>query len=202
MKKFIILLVSLFSIPSFVAAQAPSEYDESIYIFQGILSQTTATLDECVGAFDWNITTDTYFRLDLYSLQTKKTNSIVLKKGIKKVGELLGCQEWAYWSPANNFVPAYYEIDIDGMKIFAEGGGKFYGQQLAGGLEVINVPNLPAPLVGVTTTGATIVGPAGTLSEANGTVTLSGLAFPAGAPTYGYEQGNYVIIRLYTPAGD
>jgi len=101
-------------------------------------------------------------RVMLQSVHTKKTNG-VLKKPIKKIGEMLVCQDFTNLTPESNFIPAFYGVALnDGTTFVAEGGAisPFFGQ-LPGGGQVMapQQPNVyyPAPGVLLVNFSATIL---------------------------------------------
>jgi hypothetical protein len=191
MRKSSLLLLSALVVSGMTFAQ---DYYERVYIYSPFPTENEFTLDQCIPAGNFGLIPTVGGRFDLYSLQTKKTNGIVLNDKVKRVGGLLVCQDWNAWSPVNNTVPVYWEISIDGMDMVAVGLGT---PELPGGGVVLNAALPSSFLMNIS---ANIL--YGSPGVAGGTVTSSVVLdySPDGSSEYPTEA--LQVIRLYTPIAE
>ena len=225
MKKLsVFLLAVLFSSGAF----AQADFDQTVIAFR------SATLpgeegerryeDECNaliagtglgGGLIYIDEFDIAAKVMLQSVHTKKTNGVV-KKPIKKIGDMLVCEALTNLSPQTNFIPAFYYVVLDdGTTFAAEGGGisPFFGQ-LPGGGQVMAPQqpgiNYPAPGVLLVNFSATILPSLPRCEEAGcdlllsdgsgGTMTLNTVLKFGGDPRF--ESEGMGIIRLLEPIDD
>jgi hypothetical protein len=159
---------------------------------------------------------DVAVKVMLQSIHTKKTNG-VLKKPIKKIGEMLVCQDWTGVNPDNNVIPAFYGVTLkDGTRFIAEGGAlsPFFGQ-LPGGGQVMAPQQFPifypAPGVLLLNTSATILpslpecesetcNPLFVSDGSGGNMTINSIVNLAGDPRF--ETDGMGVIRLLEPIDD
>lgn len=218
MKKISFILLAVFCQPG-AFAQPPIAYDEDLYVFSTLPLPTSSeqeyfdnidncnTLIEATGLGGGTIsiepgTADIAVKAMLQSIHTKKTNGSV-KKPIKEIGEMLVCQDWTGVTAANNFIPSFYNVTLDGMSFVAEGGGfsPVFGQLPGGGeIMALNSGGLfyPAENVFLVNYNATILpslpgGPGGTM-------TFNGVVNFAGNPQF--ESGSIGVIRFFNPIID
>ncbi len=225
-KPSLFLLAVLFTSGAF----AQTDFDQSVIVFRSTnLPGEEGQLryeDECNdliaatglggGGLIFIDEFDIAAKVMLQSVHSKKTNGM-LKKPIKKIGEMLVCQDLTNLTPDSNFIPAfYYAVLNDGTTFVAEGGGlsPFFGQ-LPGGGQVMapQQPGIyyPAPGVSLINFSATILpslpkcesvvdcGPL--LSDGSGgTVTINTIINFAGDPRF--ETEGVGIIRLLEAIDD
>ena len=100
MKIFISFLTAIFISPSIALADA-SDFEEVDYVFRSYVSENAPPIDDCydIGAIFPSTLASNF---DLYSLQSKKTNGIVLKDNIKKIGHVLTCVDASELTPGGN----------------------------------------------------------------------------------------------------
>lgn len=190
MNKLTLLLLSTLLLSGTALGQ---DFYERVYIYSPFPSEREFTLDQCLPAGSFGVIATLGANFDLYSLHTKKTNGLVLNEKVKKVGEVLVCQDWNGWVYPNK-VPVYWEISIDGMDMVAVGLGT---PQLPGGGEVLN-GNLPSTFL--MNIGANII--SGSTGVAGGIITSSVVLDYSPDQSSEYPTEGVQVIRLYTPTSD
>ena len=130
----VLFLMTLFSLSMFAQAQidyASLDYDETVYIFRtSAISGPSDFIDECnevIGAtlidgIEIGGLPDIAGMVALHSVHTKKTDGS-LKKPIKKIGEMLVCQDRDANPPGTNQIPVFYSVRLGDLTFNAEGGG-------------------------------------------------------------------------------
>ena len=108
MKRLLVSLVPvLLSVSTVVFAQGFS-FEEKIHVVQTKNSEPLENpAESCAWANNLFVQPVGGDTADLYSLQSKKTNGIVLKEGIKKVGEMIGCFDIGSPQLERGVVPTY-----------------------------------------------------------------------------------------------
>lgn len=184
MKKIILLSIALFFTPSTVLADA-ADFDETDYVFRSFITDTPADIQECfdIGA---PFVPDTFAHFDLYSLQSKKTNGIVLKDNIKVIGHVLTCFDGSGIGPENPFdlFPAHFKVTLDGMEFIVQGQARFLS---------FDIPEFPLGMVSVT--ARVVDGPSELIG---GWLVSNSISNVFGLP--GYVNGSFATIRLFSAA--
>lgn len=106
---------------------AASDYAEITYVFRSFQSATPPDPQECVD-IGWPSANEPFANsFDIYSLQSKKANGVVLNDDIKKIGQVITCIDLSGFSFETAFdpLPARFRVEIDGMVLIMEGMGRF-----------------------------------------------------------------------------
>ena len=132
--KSMVFLATLLPLSMFAQAQIDYEslnYDETVYVFRtSPMSGPSEFIEECNELIGANLIDgieigglpDIAAMVELHSVHTKKTDGS-LKKPIKKIGEMLVCQDRDANPPEANQIPVFYSVRLDGLTLNAEGGG-------------------------------------------------------------------------------
>ena len=122
---YLLLIPTLLFTNAALAENATPE--ETIYVVQQKNRRPVDDLAvDCAWASQVFVAAIQGNRSDLYSLQTKKTNGVVLKDKIKKVGELVGCFDQGSPQVERGIVPTYdagqaWLLKLDGKQYIVTG---------------------------------------------------------------------------------
>jgi hypothetical protein len=228
MKKLLLLALTALS-TSVVFAQ--DTYEQRVYVFQTTVpEQHEGLVERCkqviastnISGINMDGEHSAAYMSSLYRIETKKKTGLLKekKKYKKPIGEMLSCIDWEtyLWGGLENFEPAFFEVNIDGMTLYAQGGGTtplFEGRLPGGGQLMTPFENpiyYPAPNVFVANFSATILPsiPRNVLEELGvqsnnpgfgGSMTVNIIydaADPEGMDDQ-FAEHSVGVIRLFTP---
>lgn len=149
MKKLCLLLIPFLFFTSTAFAKKPAKNhtpEESIFV---VAQQNIRPIEELASdcLFSTFLFVDPAFgtRSDLYSVQSKKTNGVLLKDDIKKVGELTGCFDVGSPQLERFVIPTYdfggaWLLTLHGQDYVVTGMSRWRTNPLPGGDVIMNVP--------------------------------------------------------------
>jgi len=181
---YILFLIAIFFVPSMALADG-EDFDEVTYVFRSFESEVPADIQDC---FDMDIpfVTTHAASYDIYSYHSKKTNGMVLKETINRIGHVLTCSDWSDVGPSNPFVPipAYFKVNLDGMELITQGQGRILSL------------DVPEDLLGLTSWTLEIIEAPPEII--GGWLVTNTITNAFGLP--GYANGSFASIRLFTLA--